>query len=175
MEKSQVLAEKFKSRGNGGQIYWHKECRVRMEMEVRRLRGRTESRERFYINRCQLDEGPCLSSIRGKMGEVSHVYHPLSTKESWPISTAHWDFSSGAWGEFPARPFSDLYSPSPIGTSHVSTIQCMGIATHSTIDRMRLSSAPPWEAVNTVRRSAPRRPWGALMASMLAAGQLGML
>lgn len=96
MEKSQVLAEKFKSRGNGGQIYWHKECQVRMEMEVRRLRGRTESREWFYINMCQLDEGPCLSSIRGKMGEVSHVYHPLSTKESWPISTAHLDFSSGA-------------------------------------------------------------------------------
>lgn len=174
MEKSQVLAEKFKRRGNGGQIYWHKECQVRMEMEVRRLRGRTESREQFYINMCQLDEGPCLSSIRGKMGEVSHVYHPRPQKRAGPLALPIGTSAQVHEGSSQHGPFLTCILP-PVGTSHVSTIQCMGIATHSTIDRMRLSSAPPWEAVNTVRESAPRRPWGALMASMLAAGQLGML
>lgn len=74
----------------------------------------------------------------------------------------------------PGTALSDLYS-STIGTSRFSTIQCMGIATHSTTDKMRLSSAPPWEAVNLVRKPASGGSWGALMTSLLAAGQLGCL
>ena len=74
----------------------------------------------------------------------------------------------------PSTALSDLYSCT-IGTSRFSTIQCMGIATHSTIDKMRLSSAPPWEAVSLVRKPASRGSWGALMTSLLAAGQWGAL
>ena len=66
----------------------------------------------------------------------------------------------------PGTALSDLYS-STIGTSRFSTIQCMGIATHSTTDKMRLSSAPPWEAVNLVRKPASGGSWGALMTSLL--------
>lgn len=102
---------------------------------------------------------------------MSVIHCPQRELALWalPIET-----SAQTHEGLPSTALSDPESSST-GTSHFSTIRCMGIATHSTTDKMKLSSAPPWGAVNMVRNSAPRRFRGPLTVSMLATGQLGPL
>lgn len=155
MEECRVLAGTWRTEDFGADA-WYKKQHARMAVQERE-----ENRKPGSSTSAGVSRGEALAVCRERRAGESPADHPLFTRAA-DGSTAHSDFGSGACG-VPSTAPSESRSSS-IGTSHFSTIRCMGIATRSTTKKTRLSTAPPWGAVNTVRKPTPRRP-----------GQLGVL